>query len=209
MDFAAIENEENEKIAAQENEEQNDFLEDLLEDIDRQEAVELGVDNVANTGITSLKQVEYFIRRLKNLKKQQEEIEETAKKRSNEYLCKVKAWKTARLSSINTSIDFVEAHLTAYLAEELKGSSKKSISTIEGTIGIKKSSPHYEYDDEKVLKFLNETPDGERYIKRTEELRKNELKKSGEIGANGAFFLGEKSVPGVLVTYPPDKLFVR
>lgn len=186
-----------------------DFLEDLLEDIDRQEASDLGVDKVEEKGITSREQLEYFIRRLKKLKKEQEDVETVAKQRITDYKRKVENWKNGRLSTINASIEFVEAHLTAYLEEELKGSQKKSISTVEGTIGIKKAAPHYDYDDKKVLKFLNENPDGDKFIKRTEEIRKNELKKFGKIGENGAFYLGENSVPGVLVTYMPDKLFVR
>lgn len=195
---------ENEEYDTQEN-----FLEDLLEDIDRQEASDLGVDKVEESGITSREQAEYFIRRLKKLKKQQEDVEAVAKQRTADYKRKVDNWKNSRLSTINASIEFVEAHLTAYLEEELAGTEKKSISTVEGTIGIKKVAPHYDYDDKKVLKFLNENPDRDKFIKRTEEIRKNELKKYGKIGENGAFYLGEDSVPGVLVTYMPDKLFVR
>lgn len=208
MDFAAIEREEEKKNAAEKTIEEN-FLEDLLEDIDRQEASELKISDVPNKGITSLKQAEYFIRRLKNLKKQKEEVEATAKQRLLEYQCKVKNWKAGRLAAIDASIEFVEANLTAYIQEETKDSVKKSLNTIEGTVGIKKSAPHYDYDDRKILKFLNEDPNREAFIKRTEEVRRNELRKAGKIGEDGTFYVDGKSVPGILVTYPPDKLFVR
>lgn len=182
------------------------FLEELEEFIEEKEVKELEIDENDLT-IKDPQQAEYFLKKVKDLREEKQQIEEAAKTALENYKQKVEEWKEKSISPLDSAINYFEDLLKAYAEYKLEGSSKKSIKLIEGTIGFKAQQPKYHYIDEKALtEFLeNNYPDLVRY---KPEPNKKDLKKKAEIEGE-QLYLDGKPVEGIVVEERGEAFYVN
>lgn len=174
----------------------NDLLEDLLSFIDEEEEQEIGVNESQPFRIENDMQANYFIRKVKELRKEKEQILETAERELRRYEAKIEKWKEMMLSPLENKEKFFLQLLQQYAEEQLMGTGKKSMKLIEGTLGFRKKPDKYEYDEETLLAYLKEKyPDFVRY---KASVDKTELKKAAE-AKDGKLYLNGEEVPGVAV----------
>lgn len=145
-------------------------------------------------------QAEYFTRCLVKAQKENEAVELIAKKRLNEYAERVNAWKESMLKENSYNIERWTSWLRPWAEEQLKDSKKKSVKLIEGTLGFRKADK-YEYDDKKLVEYLQSSGHKELLIEQTPKVDKTALKK--------AFDFEKENVPGVTYTKLPDTFTVK
>ena len=101
--------------------------------------------------------------------------------------------------------------LEDFARRELENSNKKSIKLPSGTISIKKQQPHYNYQDDTILEWLQEyCPDLVKTVipEPKHSIDKKELKKRTVID-EGVLYLNGIEVPGVIVEIREDKFEVK
>ena len=174
----------------------NDLLGDLLSFINEEEEQEIGVNESQPSRIENDMQANYFIRKVKELRKEKEQIFETAERELRRYEVKIEKWKKMMLSPLENKEKFFLQLLQQYAEEQLMGTGKKSMKLIEGTLGFCKKPDKYEYDEKTLLAYLKEKyPDFVRY---KASVDKTELKKAAE-AKDGKLYLDGEEVPGVAV----------
>ncbi len=185
----------------------NSFLEDLLSFIDEAEVEEANF-NEKEDGfcIESMDQANYIAKKLKELRKEKQEIEESAKNAMDKYAAKIQAWKEKNLGPYENQEEFFLRMLKSFAEEKLRGSTKKSIKLIEGTIGFKKQQDKYEYEDEQLLEFLESSH--KEFVKYKPSVDKIKLK-SETTPKEGKLYFGEVLIPGVTVTPQEEKFDLK
>ena len=193
-------------VEAVESREVRSFLEELTDFIEEEEIQELELDQ-DELIIKDTRQAEYFLKKVKELQREKEEIEQTAQFAIEEYQKKVEKWKKQKLSPIENTIEYFSNLLDSFARYKLEGSSKKSLKLIEGTIGYRSQAPKYNYEDEKALvEFLEKNaPDFLRYKK---EPDKSQLKKQAEV-VDGKLYIDDKLVEGITVEERGDAFYVK
>lgn len=179
-----------------------DFLANDLDDsVSAAEEETIGLSGeIDSFKIETRDQAEYFTRRLVEAQKENEAVELVAKKRLNEYTERVNAWKENKLKENSYNIERWTSWLRPWAEEQLKDSKKKSVKLIEGTLGFRKADK-YEYDDEKLVEYLQSSGHEELLIEQTPKVDKTALKK--------AFDFEKENVPGVTYTKLPDSFTVK
>lgn len=185
----------------------NLFLADLLSFVEEAEVNEIELDQ-AKPGfqIETMEQANYITRKLKELRAEQEQIEETAKRELRRYEDKVNTWKEKTLSPLQNQEQFYMSLLESFARQKLEGSNKKSLKLIEGTIGFRKQQDKYEYDDKVLTAYLEENHKD--LVKYKASPDKTALKKAGEV-KNGALYVNGKAVPGVTIISQDEKFEVK
>ena len=179
-----------------------DFLANDLDDsVSAAEEEAIGLSGeIDSFKIETRDQAEYFTRCLVRAQKENEAVELVAKKRLNEYAERVNAWKESKLKENSYNIERWTSLLRPWAEEQLKDSKKKSVKLIEGTLGFRKSDK-YEYDDERLIEYLQSSGHKELLIEQTPKVDKTALKK--------AFDFEKENVPGVTYTKLPDTFTVK
>lgn len=185
----------------------NLFLADLLSFVEEAEVNEIKLDQ-AKPGfqIETMEQANYITRKLKELRAEQEQIEETAKRELRRYEDKVNTWKEKTLSPLQNQEQFYMSLLESFARQKLEGSNKKSLKLIEGTIGFRKQQDKYEYDDKVLTAYLEENHKD--LVKYKASPDKIALKKAGEV-KNGVLYINGKAVPGVTIIPQDEKFEVK
>jgi hypothetical protein len=185
----------------------NSFLADLLSFVEEAEVNEIELDQ-AKPGfqIETMEQANYITRKLKELRAEQEQIEETAKRELRRYEDKVNTWKEKTLSPLQNQEQFYMSLLESFARQKLEGSNKKSLKLIEGTIGFRKQQDKYEYDDKVLTAYLEENHKD--LVKYKASPDKIALKKAGEV-KNGVLYINGKAVPGVTIIPQDEKFEVK
>lgn len=185
----------------------NLFLADLLSFVEEAEINEIELDQ-AKPGfqIETMEQANYITRKLKELRAEQEQIEETAKRELRRYEDKVNTWKEKTLSPLQNQEQFYMSLLESFARQKLEGSNKKSLKLIEGTIGFRKQQDKYEYDDKVLTAYLEENHKD--LVKYKAYPDKTALKKAGEV-KNGTLYVNGKAVPGVTIIPQDEKFEVK
>ena len=126
----------------------------LLDFIDEMEDNELEQTSSNYFRIENLEQANYYIKKYKELTKEEQTINETAKDYLENYKEKVSSWQEKVLGPIQSKKDYYEYLLKEYASNQLEGSKKKSIKLVEGTLGFRKSSPSLVYDEQEMINYL-------------------------------------------------------
>ena len=183
-----------------------DFLmNDLDDSVNAAEAEAVGLSgevDVSEDGfkIETRDQAEYYTRCLAEAQRENAAVELAAKKRIEEYVERVNAWKESKLKENANNIECWTGLLRPWAEEELKGSKKKSVKLIEGTLSFRKNDD-YQYDDEKLIAYLKAKGRNDLLVDQAPKVDKKALKK--------AFDFTKDKIPGVTYTVLPDTFTVK
>lgn len=174
----------------------NGLIDALLSFIEDQEVNELNINNKTTFVIENMDQANYAAKRVKRLRKEQEEITKTGLDQLKSYEEKVREWIEKSTSSLASTEQYYIKLLEEYAKKQLEGSKKKSLKLIEGTIGFKKQQDKYEYEENVLIDFLEKSHPN--YIKKTSSIDKASLKKEGT-AKDGMLYFNDTPIPGVTV----------
>lgn len=96
-------------------------------------------------------------RKLKAIAEKIKEIEDLAKKEIEPYeleISKINDWKKNEIKSFDRSINFFNFLLEQYYREQRELDPKFKLSTPNGKVTSRKQQPKWDYDDEKLLPYL-------------------------------------------------------
>lgn len=185
----------------------NSFLDDLLNFVEETEVEEFDLENV-NEGfsIQTMDQANYIARKLREVRQERKEAEETAKSQIAAYERKVETWLEKVSNPLNSQEERFLQMLEAFASEKLEGSNKKSLKLIEGTLQFRSQQAKFEYEDNSLLAFVES--DLPNYVKTKLSVDKANLKKDGKV-KNGQLYINDKAVPGIAVIPQPTKFDVK
>ena len=134
----------------------DDFLADLQEYINDQEAIQLDINENNEYLVNDKSQADYFIRMSKQCEEDINDIKafiEEERKRINDILDN---YMIEQVTAVEKQKQFYDTALEAYTHRELEGSKKRSIKLPHGTLALKKQQPHYVYQEEDLLDWAKE-----------------------------------------------------
>lgn len=190
---------------------QNDFLADLQEYLNDQEAMALDINESNDYLINDKHQADYFIKLSKqceedinDVKKYIEEERERINRLLDNYLIE-------QVQAIEHRKKFYDDALETYIHRELDNTNKRSIKLPHGTLALKKQQPHYTYTDEDILEWAKEArPE---LIKTTIPEPKvsidKKLLKEQSVIMDGLLYIDGIEVPGVQVEMRDDAFSIK
>lgn len=190
---------------------QNDFLADLQEYLNDQEAIALDINESNDYLINDKHQANYFVKLSKqcdedinDIKRYVEEERERLNKLLDDYLLD-------QVQVVERRKKFYDDALEAYIHRELDGSNKRSMKLPHGTLALKKQQPHYTYTEADIIQWAQDFyPD---FVKTTipepkVSIDKKKLKDAGTI-MDGLLYIDGVEVPGVQVEIKDDAFSIK
>ena len=174
------------------------LMDELKESSMEDEAKELGLVNVdENYKILDANSANFFLKRLEELKAEEDEINEMCDGEIERFTQKVNTFRDNRLTTIKNTQNYFKKYLEQYAEEQLANSKKKSIKLPFGTLQFRKATSQYTYDDDKLLSFLKDSK-LTNLVAVKETPNKAELKKIASV-KDGKLFINNVEVEGVTV----------
>lgn len=175
------------------------LIDEMYEGIIETEAIELGID-VEKVGfsITKESQANFFLKRMEEVSKEKAELNEMCDKDIEAHINKVNEFRNKKVAGIDNAINYFTELLEDFAKKELLVSKKKSMKLINGTLQFKKAADKYEYEEEKLIKYMNEN-NLVGFTRTKVELNKVELKKSVTVVKDEVMLEGKK-IEGITVT---------
>ena len=189
----------------------DEFLADLQEFINDQEAIQLDINESNEYLINDKHQADYFVRLSKQCVEEMDEIKqyiEEERKRLNAIL---DDYLIDQIQAVEKRKSFYDDALEAYAHRELDNTNKRSIKLPHGTIALKKQQPHYIYEDADIIEWAQEShPD---LVKTTVpepkvSIDKKKLKEQGTI-MDGLLYIDGVAVPGVQIEIKDDAFNIK
>ena len=190
---------------------QNDFLADLQEYLNDQEAIALDINESNDYLINDKHQANYFVKLSKqcdedinDIKRYVEEERERLNKLLDDYLLD-------QVQMVERRKKFYDDALEAYIHRELDGTNKRSMKLPHGTLALKKQQPHYTYTEADIIQWAQDFyPD---FVKTTipepkVSIDKKKLKDAGTI-MDGLLYIDGVEVPGVQVEIKDDAFSIK
>ena len=183
----------------------NELLE--MELIEAKDTYEWGLEIAETSGerfvVQDLDSANWAFRKLAAIEKKRAEIKELADKEVE----RIRNWQQQEEESLNNSKEFFEGLLTEYYVRQKEVDPKFKISTPYGKVSSRKQQPKWNYEDEKVLKWLREN-DTE-LIRIKEEVNKAELKKKYQVAGNEVVTEDGEIVEGITIEERPDSINIK
>ena len=190
---------------------QNDFLADLQEYLNDQEAIALDINESNDYLINDKHQANYFVKLSKqcdedinDIKRYVEEERERLNKLLDDYLLD-------QVQAVERRKKFYDDALEAYIHRELDGTNKRSMKLPHGTLALKKQQPHYTYAEADIIQWAQDFyPD---FVKTTipepkVSIDKKKLKDAGTI-MDGLLYIDGVEVPGVQIEIKDDAFSIK
>lgn len=185
----------------------NISLMELLDSIEEQEVEELKIQK-AGFIVEDDRQANYVLKKIKDLNKEIENIQNTAKEELERYRTKVESWEESSTASLVNSRNYLTSLLKDYVEIKLADTkSKKSVKFIEGTCGFRAKQDKFEYVDTEILEYLTKEKLNQ-YIRMTPSVDKKSLKNDG-VRKNGTLFISDKPVKGITVIPQEDEFYIK
>lgn len=186
----------------------SDFISELRGFMDDVEIQDLNITQEDSFRITSRDQANYFVRKVMDLKNQEQEIIMTAKQEAERLLGMIKQWEEKELSTIHSGMDYFNGLLREYAESELDGTKKRSIKLPFGTLQFRAQQPKFNYDDDTLKTYLQGLSSDLVEEKVEYKVNKTELKKRAMV-VDGKLMLDGKVVDGVTIETLDDKFEVK
>jgi hypothetical protein len=189
----------------------DEFLADLQEYLNDQEAIALDINESNDYLINDKSQADYFIKLSKQCENDINDIKEYIEAEKERYLQLLENYMIDQIMAVEKRKQFYDDALEAYIHRELDGTKKRSIKLPHGTLSLKKQQPHYTYEDEDIIDWAKEMyPD---IVKTTipepkVSIDKKKLKEQGEI-IDGLLYIDGLQVPGVQVEIKDDAFSIK
>ena len=186
----------------------NELLEmELEEAIDTVEAAEVG----GRFTIQDLDSANWAFRKLAAIERKRKEIQELA----DREIERIKDWQNQEEESLNNSKEFFEGLLTEYFVRQRELDPKFKLSTPYGRVSSRKQQPKWNYEDEKLIGYLEHyKPE---LIRIKKEVNKNDFKKAVKekdgfiLMDDGKIISNETGelIEGVTVEERPDSINIK
>ena len=189
----------------------DDFLADLQEYINDQEAIQLDINENNEYLVNDKAQADYFIRLSKQCEEEINDVKAYIEAEKERYLAILENYLIEQITTIEKRKQFYDDALETYTHRELEGSKKRSIKLPHGTLSLKKQQPHYVYQEEDLLNWAKDScPD---IVKTTvpepkTSIDKKKLKEQAMI-VDGSLFINGLEVPFVSVEIKDDAFSIK
>lgn len=177
------------------------LLEMELQEID--EIIDDGTQEKERFKIENLEAANWAFRKLAAIERKKKEIQELA----NKEIERIKAWQEQEERGLDNSKEFFEGLLTEYFAREREKDPKFKISTPYGKVTARKQQPKWNYDEDKLVKWLKEN--NQNLIRIKYEPDKNEIKKTYKIVGTNVVTEDGEIVEGISVEERPEKITIK
>ena len=177
------------------------LLEMELQEID--EIIDGGTQEKERFKIENLEAANWAFRKLAAIERKKKEIQELA----NKEIERIKAWQEQEERGLDNSKEFFEGLLTEYFAREREKDPKFKISTPYGKVSARKQQPKWNYDEDKLVKWLKEN--NQDLIRIKYEPDKNEIKKTYKIVGTNVVTEDGEIVEGITVEERPEKVTIK
>lgn len=179
----------------------NPLLENELEEVEiftGQDRDQFKIDNISA--------LNWALRKLSALEAKRKEVNQLA----DEEVSRIESYRKSELDKLQHSVDFFNSLIAEYaIKRKEEDPNFKSEKTPYGRIGFRKQQPKWEYDDEKVVEFLQKN-DYWDLIRIKKEPVKTEVKKLFTPHSDGNVYdENGQVVEGITVTEQPEKLDVK
>lgn len=186
--------------------ENSDILEALFDEITEEEVKELGIEiDNEKFAITSDEQANFFLRRLEEVRSEQDKINVTCNNEIERFTKKVNSFRAKELLSLENTEKYFISLLETYAKKQLEGSKKKSIKLPFGTMSFKKGQRKMVYEDDVLMNFIKSNSLND-FIRIKEEINKSELKKAIKLEEDGSVTLHGTVVEGA-TSLPAEETF--
>ena len=189
----------------------DDFLADLQEYLNDQEAIALDLNEDNEYLVNDKSQADYFIKMSKQCEEDINDVKVYIEAEKERYLALLENYLIDQVTAIEKRKQFYDDALESYIHRELDGTKKRSMKLPHGTLSLKKQQPHYIYTDEELLDWAKEMcPD---IVKTTvpepkTTVDKTKLKSQGMI-VDGLLFINGMQVPGVQIEIKEDAFSIK
>jgi hypothetical protein len=173
-----------------------------LEQIDIDEAQEIQTEQ-KQFKIENLEQATWAFRKISAYKAKQNEIDEVAKEETE----RIRTWQQKESETIKSGINFFEVLLQQYFVEQREQNPKFKISTPYGKVTARKQPDKWEYDESKILEWLDKNEP--EFIRIKKEINKALFKKSVKVLNGKAVDENGEIVPGVIIIPQPETIKVE
>lgn len=155
--------------------------------------------------IEDAEQLNWAMRKLSALNSKKNGIDELAAKEME----RITSWVEKECDSINYTKSFFDGLIMEYaMNERVKDKEFKSSKTPYGKITFTKQQPKWNYDDEKLLSYLNFKGLND-FVRVKKEPSKSEIKKKFEIHNGKVYDVDGEPVDGITIEYLEDKLSIK
>ena len=190
---------------------QNDFLADLQEYLNDQEAIALDINESNDYLINDKHQANYFVKLSKQCDEDINDIKAYIEEERKRYNTLLDNYLIEQVQAVERRKKFYDDALEAYTHRELDGSNKRSMKLPHGTLALKKQQPHYTYSEEELIEWAKElVPE---IIKTTVPEPKTTIdkKKLKEVGIiiDGVLYINGEQVPGVEIEIRDDAFNIK
>lgn len=189
------------------NHEMFDFLESLTSFMEEEDAKSLNITQDETFKITNIQQAGYFVKKLLEIKKDNDEIKALAKKEKERVLEQINQWEAKQINNNKFLEDRYFNLLSNFAENEIKTSGKKTVKTPYGKITLKKQQDEYIYDDDKILEALQKNNSLSKYIKTSYSVNKKDLKSEGQ-AIDGKLIVDSITIDGISIVSRPEVLVV-
>ena len=189
--------------------ENSDILEALFDEITEEEVKELGIEiDNEKFAITSDEQANFFLRRLEEVRSEQDKINVTCNNEIERFTKKVNSFRAKELLSLENTEKYFISLLETYAKKQLEGSKKKSIKLPFGTMSFKKGQRKMVYEDDVLMNFIKSNSLND-FIRIKEEINKSELKKAIKLEEDGSVTLHGTVVEGATSLPAEEKFSIK
>ena len=189
----------------------DNFLADLQEFLNDQEAIELDINENNEYLVNDKHQADYFIKLSKQCDEEMDEIKQYVEEERARLNKLLDDYLNEQVRVVENRKKFYTDALEAYVHRELDGTNKRSIKLPHGTLALKKQQPHYSYSEEDIIAWAQELhPD---LVKTTVpepkvSIDKKKLKEQGII-MDGMLYIDGEEVPGVQIEIKDDAFNIK
>ena len=189
----------------------DEFLADLQEYINDQEAIELDINDSNEYLVNDKQQADYFIRLSKQCQEDIDEVKQYIEEERKRYNALLDNYLIEQVQTIERRKKFYDDALESFIHRELDNTNKRSIKLPHGTLALKKQQPHYTYEDADIIAWAQEAhPE---LVKTTipepkVSLDKKKLKEQGII-MDGVLYINGEAVPGIQVEIKDDAFSIK
>lgn len=151
----------------------------------------------------------YYLGRIKQNKEKLRQYESQAKEMKDDFKVRVDGWLQSRQSALEYDNQHCLEILEMYF-EDNKPARGKTISLPEGNIGLYATPEKYDFDTHKedVLRYLQDHPELQKYIRNKPEINRSELKKACSF-RDGKIYVGDLELPNVTYSPKTDQFSIR